>query len=134
MSAITGGMEDLCVACTRVIGDHTMREFEACTASRSFEIGYGPASDRTLNDRFGIPADVVVADHLVAKATVLEGSAGQLEVKAAGLLLEFGSSASGKVEIVGKVLYIGDVDGVRAAGRLLRDTANGAANAAGGRR
>lgn len=129
MSAITGGMDDVCPACGRVVGDHTMREFEACTVSRRFEIEYGPAS-KQLNERFGIDADVIVVDHLIAKAVVLSGSAGPLGITVAGLLLEFATSESGTVETVAKVLFLGDPAQQRAAGRLLRDTANGAANAA----
>lgn len=126
MSAFTGGMDDNCPACERTVGDHTMREFEACTASRSFEIAYGPAS-KALNERFGLDADVLVADHLVAKAVVLSGSAGPLGVSLPGLLMDFGSSETGEVQTVAKVLFLADAKGQRAAGRLLRDTANGAA-------
>lgn len=123
------GMEDPCLACGRVVGDHTMREFNACTGESGYEIAYAPASSRTINERFGIPSGVLVADHVIAKASVVEGAAGALKIKLAGLLLEFASSATGRVEPVTKVLVMGDAPTIRSVGRLVRDTANGAANA-----
>lgn len=129
MTTFTGGMEDICSACGREVGEHTMREFSACTDSRRHVIEYGDAS-QALRDRFNLPDDVLPADHVVAKATVLSGDAGPLKIAAPGLLLEFASSGTGRVEPVVKVLFFGDSQTMRAMGRLLRDTANGAANAA----
>jgi hypothetical protein len=131
------GLDRPCPHCARPTGDHTLREWSECIGAPSEHLPYEdtPAATRAmadeLRDRFGIDDDVLVADHIVAKAIVLDGQAGVLSVQLPGVLHEFAIGQVGAAPLTTvKVLFIGPPDVVRSYGRLVRDTANGAVNAA----
>lgn len=89
------------------------------------------AAAAAVRGQFQLDEDLVVADHVVVRAITLAGSSGLVRVRLPALVHEFQIGVSGQPpEPVAKVAFIGSVDGVRGYGRLVRDSANGAANAA----
>lgn len=89
------------------------------------------AAAAAVREQFQLDEDLIVADHVVVRAVTLDGSSGPLRVKLPGLLHEFQIGIGGQPpSTVAKVAFLGDVTAVRGYGRLVRDSANGAANAA----
>ncbi len=79
----------------------------------------------------GVTSDPNDPRHVVVRAVTLAGASGQLQVRVPGLLHEFAIGVPGQPPApVAKVAYIGDLASMRGYGRLVRDSANGAANAA----
>lgn len=135
------GLDQPCATCERPVGDHTLREWSTCVGTTTTDLPFEAMPDdavaRAAGDAirrsFGIDDDIIVADHVVAKALVLDGQApGGLVVRFPAVLHEFQVGRAGAPPVeVAKVLYAGgSADVVRAFGRLIRDTSNGAANAA----
>lgn len=133
-----GGYESPCPACGRTSGDHTLREWGACLGTPTTDLPFeatpddlaGAAAER-LRRIFGIEGDVIVADHVVVRALTLGGSNGPLSVYLPALLHEFQVGIPGQPPAtVAQVLFTGDVRSIRGYGRLVRDSANGAVNAA----
>jgi predicted O-methyltransferase YrrM len=131
------GFDDECTECGRLAGDHTLREWAKCTGDKSFDLPMADIpedateqANRMLRERFLLDDDVIVVDNVVTYATVLRGSSGPVGVKAPAVMHDFQSSASGRVKTVARVLFLADAAGIRAYGKLVRDAANGAANAA----
>ncbi len=143
MSAVSGLDRD-CGACGRVAGDHTLREWAACMGTVTTDLPFeatppdlAAAAAAAVRAQFQLDDDLVVADHVVVKAVTLAGSSGAIDVRVPGLLHEFQLGIAGQPPApVAKVAFLGDVASLRGYGRLVRDSANGAANAAagGGRR
>jgi hypothetical protein len=135
------GLDDACPACRRPSGDHTLREWAACMGE-STELPYEPipndtaaAANAALRERFGLDDDLVVADNVVIRAATLDFSAGAIAGKMPALIHEFQTSGTGGPPVpVAKVVFVSPGDGMRRYGRLVRDSANGAANAAEGKR
>lgn len=133
-----GGLDDLCPACHRIVGDHTLREWSACMKTPAVDLPYQeiPAdmakvvSDR-LREQFTLDDDWIIADTVTVKSLVLDGAWGQMKVRTPALLHEFaiGNPNHGPMP-VGKVLYVAPPDGLKRYGVLVRDCANGAVNAA----
>lgn len=128
-----GGLDDPCGICGRICGDHTVREWATCLGTPVTDLPYEalpndiPAS---LRRRFGLDDDTSVADTAIVKAVRLEGVAAGLPLGAPGLLHEFSIGHPGAAPIpVAKILFLGPPDSMRSYGRLVRDSANGAANA-----
>lgn len=132
------GLEQPCGTCERPAGDHTLREWAACMGEVTTDLPYEPSEPDAaelvaaqVREQFHLDGDLIVADHVVARAITLQGAADVVGVTFPGVLHEFQIGLGGTAPaVVAKVLYLGDVDAMRAYGRLLRDTANGAANAA----
>ncbi len=137
MSALRGLDED-CATCGRVCGDHTLREWSACMGEVTTDLPFeatppdlAAAAAAAVRAKFHLDEDLVVADRVVVKAVTLAGNAGAIGVRLPGLLHEFQIGVPGKPPTpVAKVAYLGDVRAMRGYGRLVRDSANGAANAA----
>lgn len=134
------GLDDACGACGRISGDHTLREWAACLGEATLDLPYrglgGDEAERAskaVHEQFKLDPDLIVADNVYVKAAVLNGASATVHVAVPALLHEFQSSALGKQVTVAKVLFLGDLDSMRAYGRLARDSANGAANAAEGK-
>lgn len=132
-------LDQPCAACQRPRGDHTLREFSTCLGARTFDLPYedleqdatAAAAGEALRKSFSIPGDVIVADHVVVRALTLDGGSGGLRVRLPGLMHEFQIGVQGKPPVLqAKVLFAGGLDSIRGYGRLVRDSANGAANAA----
>lgn len=142
MSAING-LDDACPACNEVCGDHTLRQWSACMGTLAHTTPYQPQepdvaalADRTMRERFGLEEDWLVADNVILRAATLDAESGVLGVRVPALIHEFSSSNPdpSQPRTVAKVVFIGSLDSMRGYGRLARDSANGAANAAETRR
>lgn len=153
MSDALGGLDDPCAACGRDVGDHTMREWAACMGDH-WENPYHDLAGAQraakvtseLRERFNLPADAVLADTIQAKALVIRSDPAAQKINLPGMTLSRGTSPvnvavpallhefqmglpGGPAGVV-KVLYSSTPEVMRKYGRLIRDTANGAANAA----
>ena len=131
-------LDEPCPTCERVSGDHTLREWSACIGEATTDLPFEPvapdlqdAADTALHQRFGIDPDIVIADHVDVKAITVDGHTGPVQVRFPALLHDFKvGRPPGPPAPLAKVLYLGDVTVMRQYGRLIRDSANGAANAA----
>jgi hypothetical protein len=133
LMAVTN-LDSPCGVCARASGDHTLREWAACLGTTTLDLPYQPvAADITsaLRERFNLPGDQIIADHVVVRAAVLGGHTGVVGVKSPIVLHEFAVGMPDRpAEVVAKVAYIGSGDAVRAYGRLVQESADGAAAAA----
>jgi hypothetical protein len=134
-------LEEPCPTCGRTSGDHTLREWSVCIGETTTDVPFATmdpddavteAAGEAIRRSFNLPDDYVIADHVVAKALTLDGATGPVKIRLPALLHEFQVGRAGAPPVgVAKVLYAGgSVDVMRQYGRLIRDTANGAANAA----
>jgi hypothetical protein len=125
------GLDDTCGVCTRVVGDHTMRQWAVCIGTVSTNLPY-EAAQENLRQSFGLDSDMIVADHVVVHAAVLGGeSPGGIAIRLPALYHEFQVGRPGGPPVtVAKVVYIGSDEGIRGYGRLIDDSAVGAADAA----
>lgn len=130
--SVPDSLEQPCAQCQRPIGDHLVREMVTCGLKPAVDLAYEdtPSDISHLATQFGFPAGTLVADHITAKALVIDTAIGPFPV----LLHEFmvGRPGMPPIDVV-QVAYLGG-DTMRPYGRLIRDTANGAANAADKRR
>jgi len=132
------GLDQPCPACGRTSGDHTVREWAACLGRQTLVLPYeevprdlAAAAAENLRRSFGIDGDVIVADHVVVRAVTLDGATGPVRLRLPALLHEFQVGIAGQAPtVVAKVLFAGNGQTVRGYGRLVRDSANGAVNAA----
>ncbi len=132
------GLDEPCGACGRPAGDHTLREWSDCIGTVTTDLPYeatptdlASAAAAAVRERFQLDPDLIVADHIVARAVTFDGNVGPVKIKFPGLLHEFQIGIAGQPPVtVAKVAFIGDIASLRGYGRLIRDTANGAANAA----
>lgn len=140
MQSLFGGMEEDCPTCGEQVGDHTIRRISECLDERAegedrpyHDVGpeglLAQALD-TLRGRFALGGDVLIADHITAKSAVLAGEAGPMLVRIPAVIHEFAIGTPLGSATVAKVLYMGDTEVIRKYGKLIRDTSNGAANAA----
>jgi hypothetical protein len=132
MPGMIEGLREACPVCGRVSGEHTMFEWSACMGTATTNLGYQeiPADAKAIADRLGLPEGTLAVDNVIVKATVIDATAdGGLTIKMPAVLHEFSTSPD-TGHVLARILYLGDVATIRAYGRLVRDTANGAANAA----
>lgn len=123
------GRDEPCPACSRRLGDHTVDEWDDCLGVPSVDLGFEPTTEPTavkwtLGDR-----DVVVCDHVIARALVATDPGSKIIVPLLHLEFLIGKPGAPPAPL-GEVAIVGETDGLRKIGKLLRDTANGAANAA----
>jgi len=91
------------------------------------------AASEAVREQFSLDPDLILADTVVVRSATLSGSSGAVGLKVPALIHEFQISVAGEPPAtVAKVFYMGDVASMRSYGRLVRDSANGAANAAEG--
>lgn len=134
------GLNDPCGSCRRRSGDHTLDEWAVCLGQPSHVLDFEevPADVAALlRERFAGLEGYAVADTVDARAAVLDGAAGSVQVALPALLLDFSTGHPTQPPTPrANVAFIGPPEVMRAVGRLIRDTANGAAKAgerAGGR-
>jgi hypothetical protein len=135
-----GGLDEPCGTCGRSSGDHTLREWAGCMGELTTDLPFEAmdphdattkAASAEIRRRFQLDEDLLIADHVVIKAAVLDGHTGPVTVKFPALIHDFGVGKPGQSPAtIARVAYIGDVTSMRQYGRLARDSANGAANAA----
>lgn len=136
--SLVSGLEKPCGTCGRVSGDHTLREWAKCMGTVTTDLPFervpddmADAAAKAVREQFSLDPDLIVADGVVVKAVVLSGDSGAVEIKVPALLHEFQINlAAEPPAVVAKVAYLGDAKAMRGYGRLVRDNANGAANAA----
>lgn len=129
--SLIANLEELCPFDGRPIGDHTMREWAAHLDAPPHtdlpfeEIPDGPVMMRTGEE------EIPCADSIVARAVVFDGRQGAAIVRMPALLLDL---QVGQPGLAPRTFYrtaiVSTPDTMRKIGKLLRDTANGAANAA----
>lgn len=132
------GLDAPCPACGRTSGDHTVREWVDCLGAQTTDLPFeetppdiAAGAGEHLRRSFGVDRDIIVADHVVVRALTLDGASGPLQVRLPALLHEFQVGVAGQPPTpVAKVLFTGNGQSIRGYGRLVRDSANGAANAA----
>lgn len=132
------GLDEACDRCGRVRGDHTLREWVECVGHPTVDLPYEEVPPETarmaeeLRGRMGLDDDVIVADHAVVQAMTLGGvGEGGLRVVVPTLMHDFQMGRPGQPPTtLVKVAFIAGPEVMRAYGRLARDCANGAANAA----
>ncbi len=137
-ACLVGGLDGPCVVCGRVSGDHTLREWAACVGTVTTDLPFertppdmAAAAAAAVRAQFQLDDDLVIADHAVVRAITLGGRSGALQVTVPGLLHEFQIGVPGQPpSTVARVAFIGNLAAMRGYGRLVRDSANGAANAA----
>lgn len=136
---ILDGLDDRCTVCGEVVGEHTLRQFNVCTGEKAWELPADVVPDdiaklanERLREQFRLEGDWLVADTVSVKALVLSGGAVGLRVNVPAVLHEFQMGVAGRPPgTVAKVLFIGGTEDVmRSYGRLVRDSANQACNAA----
>ena len=125
------GLDTPCGTCHRRAGDHTLDEYAACAGTPAVDLPYesvpGGPIPLTLNG-----GEVTWADHLTARSVIVEAHGmGGVAVRAPAVIFTFqvGSSVSAPTDVT-EVAYVGTPETMRQLGRILRDTCNGAANAA----
>ena len=132
------GLETPCPVCGRISGDHTLREWSKCFGKTTLDLPFEPiapdlaqlAAER-VRDMFDLDADLIIADNVNVTAATLSGRAGGVGVSIGLLIHEFQIGVSGHPpQQVAKVAFLADPVTMRKYGRLARDSANGAANAA----
>ena len=131
---MSGPLQDLdaaCPTCSDRVGGHTLDRFNECFSTPSLDLAYEEVP--------GGPIPLLVAgtethwaDHLHARAAVVGGGAGsQLRVAMPAVIFTFEiGNPSGLPRPVTEVAFVGPPETVRTLGKVLRDTCNGAANAA----
>lgn len=134
------GLDDACPVCQRPAGDHTLRQWAEClhdSTTLPFETipdDSVAAANAALRQRFGLDEDTVVADNVIVRAATVDFSTGIVDGKLPALVHEFQvSGTGGPPATVAKIVFMGPPDGMRGYGRLVRDSANAAANRAEGR-
>ena len=124
-------LDEICPFDGRPIGDHTMREWNA-------HLDAGPHTDLPFEN---IPDGPVMmhigdeglptADSLVARASVVEMSAGPAVYRVPAMIVDLQIGQPGDApRTFYTFAFISTPEIMRKIGKLLRDTANGAANAA----
>lgn len=136
MSAVEG-LERPCHVCGRVCGEHSLYEWADCVGTTTLDLPYentptdiADAYSALIRERFNLDEDLIVADHVVVTAVTLDAAAGNVKVRLPALFHEFQVGIAGGTATVAKVAFLATTDAMRAYGRLTRDSANGAANAA----
>lgn len=132
------GLDEPCGTCGRVSGDHTLREWAQCLGTVTTDLPFeetppdlATAAAAAVRRQFDLDEDLIIADHVVVKAITLAGDSGTVQIAIPGLLHEFQIGLPGRPPAtVAKIAFLGDEHAIRGYGRLVRDSANGAANAA----
>lgn len=99
-------------------------------AGRRSPVRADPWCQSSIRQRFQGLDGYALADNVSVYAAVLNGEAGVIGVTAAALLLDCSIATPLGHQSTAKLALIGPPEGMRKIGRLLRDSANAAANRA----
>lgn len=124
------GRDETCPTCQRRRGDHTLDELNACLGTVALDLEHEDIPDGPL--KWSLDGrDVVIADHVVARSLVSYGvgDVGKVSIPVLHLTFAVGVPGAPPNEVA-EIGLIGSPEGIRRIGKLLRDTANSAANAA----
>lgn len=131
MSGLSG-LDDTCGACRRRVGDHTMDEYDACLRSTTTDLAYEEVPDGPI-PLYVDGNPLKWADHLYARSAVVGGqSLGanlKLVMPTVIFNFQFGNTKGQNIDVA-EVAFVGSPETLRKLGKVLRDTCNGAANAA----
>jgi hypothetical protein len=125
-----------CPVCHRPSGDHTLREWARCLNTKTLDLPFEPipadaatTAAAALRKQLNIDDDVILADHVIVRALTLAGASGPLAVRLPCVHHDF-QLATPQPVTVARILFVGNPDSIHGYGRLIRDSANGAVNAA----
>lgn len=130
--SVLRNLEELCPRDGIEIGEHTVREWDQCTSSMHVDLPYedvpgGPMLTASYGDN---DSAILVADTVTARALLGAADTGRIAARVPILLLDFQVGWVGHAPVpVVQVAFMAPPDVMRKAGKLLRDTADGAANA-----
>lgn len=132
------GLDEPCGTCQRPAGDHTLREWNTCLGTVTTDLPYqatppdlATVASAAIRRQFALDDDIMIADHAIVRALTLAGHSGAVSIRLPALLTEFQIGVPGQPpHTIAKILFAGSADGVKGYGRLVRDSANGAYNAA----
>lgn len=116
-----------------------VREWGESLGAPELDLPYEETDENTaelinqrMRERFGGGEELSFADHVLARGVTLDVP--EAGIKLAGVILEFQVGIDGQAPApVSTVCYNGDSETMRKFGKLVRDTANGAARAAEGK-
>jgi hypothetical protein len=121
-------LDALCPHDGRPIGDHTLREWNDHMGVPTLDLDYEENPDSEIVD---VQVEMVVADHVVARAGVQRLGGGGMTAVVPLLVLDFGQGRIGGPPVHQVTVgLLSTPEVMRKIGKILRDTANGAANAA----
>lgn len=133
MSSAVPNLDEPCAFDGRPIGDHTMREWAAhLDAEPHTDLAFEEIPDGPImmNVTDG-DEPLAVADTLIARAAVFDATSGTMKIKVPLLLVDLQIGQPGDApRTFYKFGFVSTPDVMRKIGKLLRDTAYGAANAA----
>ena len=130
MSAIPN-LDEHCKLCPdgKPIGDHTMREWSEHIDRPDHVLDYEAVPGQLDVELDGM--NLTLADHITMRATVLAADSGQMRIATPLLVFDFARGVLGTTpEPVARVGLLASVELMRKVGKLVRDAAYGAANAA----
>jgi hypothetical protein len=122
---MTASADTACPTCDRRTGDHTIDEWMTCLDQPAFHLPFEPVAG-TRPVTFSLAGrDMVIADTIDIRALIADGPA-RIPV----LLLTFsvGNPTAPPTQVC-EVGFIAGPDGMRRFGKLVRDSAYGAAKA-----
>lgn len=133
------GLDQPCGTCSRRSGDHTLDEWAKCLGTPTTDLPFervpddaAAAASAALRQQLGLDDDLILADSVIIRAATLDVSSGVVAAKVPALIHDFQIGVPGQAPAeVARVLYMGDTRAMKQYGRLVRDSANGAVNAAG---
>lgn len=125
-------LDDTCPKCGRRVGGHTLDEYNACSDKPALDLPYEEIPAGPIPLTIG-GEEIAWADHIHARSAVVGGSSlgANLRVALPAVFFTFEiGNPKGQPWPVSEVAFVGPPDVLRKVGRVLRDTCNGAANAA----
>lgn len=126
-----GNLDEICPIDSRPIGDHTLREWAEHAEHATIDVPYEAAPAGLPLVDGGPATGAPFADTVDTRAMVGDASHGGLKILLPCLELSFGlGHADRPPDPVTKVTFCGPPAIMRAFGKLVRDSAYGAANAA----
>ena len=125
-------LDDVCRTCSRRVGDHTLDEYNACSGKPALDLPYEevPGGPIPLSVN-GNP--IAWADHLHCRSAVIGGQSlgANLKMLLPTVIFTFEiGNPKGLPWPITEVAFIGSPETLRKLGKVIRDTCNGAANAA----
>lgn len=126
------GLDDSCTKCGRRVGDHTMDQYNSCSGKPALHLPYERVPDGPIHLTID-GAETAWADHVHCRSAVVQGESlgANLRVKLPTVIFTFEiGNPHGPPLPVAEVAFVSPPDVIRTLGKVIRDSCNGAANAA----